>query len=53
MKTIKFLLKKKDNSELGYEGKLAFVPSSKVKAYCEQAKTEGWSIRELREKKHV
>lgn len=54
MKTIKFLLKRKDASEeYGYEGRIAFVPVTKVRQYTESMKSQGWSIRELREKKHV
>lgn len=49
MKTIKFLLKRKDETqEHGYEGMIAFVPTSQLKAYCERRRAEGWSLKELR-----
>lgn len=54
MKTIKFLLKKKNpEAEYGYDGIVAFVPVTQVKKYTESMKADGWSVKELREKKHV
>lgn len=54
MKTIKFLLKRKDTSEeYGYEGRIAFVPVTQVKKYTESMKSQGWSVKELREKKNA
>lgn len=49
MKLVKFLLKRKDDSqEYGYEGMIAFVPVSQLKSYCERKRAEGWSLKELR-----
>ncbi len=48
MKTVKFLLKRPDESELGYEGMVAIVPVNKLKSYCTQRRAEGWSLREIK-----
>lgn len=49
MKTVKFLLKRKDASEEhGYEGMVAFVPVTLLKDYCNRKRAEGWSLQEIR-----
>jgi hypothetical protein len=48
MKTVKFILKRPDSSELGYEAIVAVVPVNQLKSYCSQRRAEGWSLREIK-----